>query len=332
MLLAAEITAQVTDMNFKACTGPYIGQAAPKDSAVIFAPGLISTGVYERDLIVSPDGSEIFFGIFMNQIVTILSTAYENGRWTDPTVLPFAADFEYGYFEPALTADGKQLFCCSTQPPPGEDPLPGFGHQNIWTAEKDETGHWGNLRCLGPNVNMPGFSTFFPSLTRDGTLYFTANNKTTGVMGIYRSAISKGSYQPATPLPESVNGFGNIYNAFIAPDETYLLACVAGRDDSVTPGTANYYIFFRDSGEHWSRAVNLGQGVNFPGSGAIAQSVSPDGQFLFFAAQQLDLRRDQAVSPEWMTGLHNAVRNGNSDIYWIRTSFFETLKGKAVWE
>ncbi|MBN2415210.1 PD40 domain-containing protein [bacterium] len=329
VLSFVSLNAQIHEKDFHACSGPYLGQPLPADSAAIFAPGLISTGVYERDLIVSPDGEEIFFGIFMNQIVTILSSRKVNGRWTEPAVLPFALDFEYGYFEPALTADGNRLFCCSTQPPPGEEPLPGYGHQNIWTAERTADRSWGELSCLGEHVNQPGFSTFFPSVTRDGSLYFTARDRRTGIMRIYKSLFSGGGYQQAAPLPETVNGAGTIYNAFIDPDERYLLACITDRDDSITPGRANYYIFFRDDRGRWSRPVNLGERVNFPGSGAIAQSVSPDGRYLFFASQQLDLRKDQPVSQEWLLKLHNAVRNGNSDIYWISADFLHELKTAA---
>ena len=42
-------------------TGDYFGQAVPGDSARLFAPGIISTGMDERDFAITPDGNEIFF-------------------------------------------------------------------------------------------------------------------------------------------------------------------------------------------------------------------------------------------------------------------------------
>ena len=42
-------------------TGDYLGQIAPGDSAVLFAPGIMSTGMATRDVAISRDGNEIYF-------------------------------------------------------------------------------------------------------------------------------------------------------------------------------------------------------------------------------------------------------------------------------
>ena len=44
-------------------TGDYLGQSVPGDSAVLFAPGIISTGLANRDVAISPDGNEIYIGV-----------------------------------------------------------------------------------------------------------------------------------------------------------------------------------------------------------------------------------------------------------------------------
>ena len=50
---------------FPELTGDYIGQALPSDSAVLFAPRIISTGMYERDFAITPDGNEIYYSLFL---------------------------------------------------------------------------------------------------------------------------------------------------------------------------------------------------------------------------------------------------------------------------
>ena len=96
---------------FSRLTGPYLGQKPPGAKPELFAPGLVCTGMSERDVAITPDGREIYFGVMSEQVVTIMMTRLENGHWTEPVVAPFASDSRYFHFEPALSADGKR--CCS---------------------------------------------------------------------------------------------------------------------------------------------------------------------------------------------------------------------------
>jgi len=41
----------------------YLGQTPPGDSAVIFAPGIVGTGMYTRDIAISPSGDELYYGV-----------------------------------------------------------------------------------------------------------------------------------------------------------------------------------------------------------------------------------------------------------------------------
>lgn len=44
-------------------TGEYVGQTPPGNTPELFAPGLITTGTYTRDVAMTPDGSELYFGV-----------------------------------------------------------------------------------------------------------------------------------------------------------------------------------------------------------------------------------------------------------------------------
>ena len=83
---------------FPALAGPYLGQTPPSAKAELFAPGLVSTGMTERAVAIAPDGREIYFELAFGQIVTIMVTRIEGGRWTEPVVAPFAADLGNFHF------------------------------------------------------------------------------------------------------------------------------------------------------------------------------------------------------------------------------------------
>ena len=86
---------------FPVLKGDYLGQELPGDSAVLFAP----------------DGDEIFFCVSIGgfKYTAILCSKRVNGVWTAPEVVSFSKVATYQNFEPALSADGNQLFFLSTR-------------------------------------------------------------------------------------------------------------------------------------------------------------------------------------------------------------------------
>jgi hypothetical protein len=314
--------------DFAACDGPYLGQKPPGAAPDLFAPGLVCTGMSERDMAVAPDGREIYFGVMSGQVNTIMVTRLEDGRWTEPAVAPFAADLRYFHFEPCLSADGRRMLFLTTRPTVGEETRPGWANQNIFAADRSEDGTWGEPYDLGAPVNTTG-SEFFPSLTRDGTLYFTRGAPRGGQLKIVRSRLVDGRYQEPDTLPAAVNGKGVPYNAFIAPDESYLIACVEGRTDGAEPGRPQYFVFFRDPADRWSEGLCLGKDVSPVGGNAGSAYVSPDGRYLFFGSARSREAAAKPGSPLSLRALREAsgrAQNGNSDIYWMDASFLDTLR------
>ena len=84
-------------------------------------------------------------------------------------------------FEPAFSADGLKLYFLSNRPDGDEPP----GDQDIWMVERNDSGEWGLPENLGDPVNTDG-GEFFPS-TNDGALYFSRNEKGSGLNQIFRS-------------------------------------------------------------------------------------------------------------------------------------------------
>jgi hypothetical protein len=312
---------------FPVLQGPYLGQKAPGPAPQIFAPGILSTGMYERDMTVTPDGNEIFYGLTIGRITTIMTTRQEKGVWTEPEAASFASDPAFYYLEPCLSADGGTIYFLSNRPPKGQQAKPGWQHQNIWASDRKADTSWGEPYDLGPPVNTDA-NEFFPSVTRDGTLYFSRSKTGEDKTAIYRARRQGGKFAEPELLPVQVNGDGQPYNACIAPDESFLVACVSGRNDSVTTGMANYYVFFRDNHDTWSAGINLGSTINLPGTGAISPAISGDFKYFFFTASRFQLPAGAAgrLNISRLLELHNGPQNGNADIYWVDAAVIQQLK------
>jgi len=314
---------------FPGLKGPLLGQTPPGTKAELFAPGIVSTGMTERAIAITPDGRGIYFELAFGRIATIMVTKVESGQWTEPVIAPFASDLKCFHLEPCLSADGRKILFLSNRPRRGDGPKPGWAYQHIWASDRNDDGSWSQPYDLGDPINS-GEAEFFPSLTGDGTLYFTRSKPSGEKPAIWRSRLARGRYQPPEALPSAVNGKGSPYNAFIDPDESYLIACVDGREDSLTAGLSNYYIFFRGADDRWSEGVNLGAGVNFPGAAAMAPYVTKDGKYFFFSSTKSKLFDvfSKPVTSRMLLDYFAGPQNGGSDVYWMDASFLKKLRAE----
>jgi hypothetical protein len=305
--------------DFPVLTGDFLGQELPGDSARIFAPGIVSTGMSNRDVAISPDGREIYFGASVGgfSYTTILVCRQVDGRWTAPEIAPFCRNPKTLYLEPAFTPDGNRLFFLSDM----EDG--GRGGEDIWYVERED-GAWGEPLNPGEPVNTAG-SEFYPSFTTEGHLYFTRAEPGSQLNRIFRSRFIDGAFQEAELLPEQVNCGSNRFNAWISPEEDYIIVPALGMEDSY--GGVDYYIVFRNKSDQWSEPLNMGSEINSDAMREWSASVSPDGKALFFMTNRL------TGAGEWnyetLSGLHENPGNGNSDIYWISTGIIEQLRVRA---
>jgi len=313
-----------TEASFPDLSGPFLGQTLPDSLPELFAPGVISTGMFTRDVAISPDGKEIYFCVAIGNYTysTILFTREVNGKWLPPEIVPFSGGPGVMDFEPALSTDGSTLYFLSNRPDGDEE----MGDQDIWMVKRDESGAWGVPQNLGEPVNTDG-GEFFPSLTSDGTLYFTRNEKGSGLNQIFRARWEDGSFQEPELLPVQVNCGTNRFNAFVAPDESYMIVPAVGMPD--THDGADYYMVFRDENDNWSEPVNMGAQVNLDNARGWSPYVSPCGKAFFFMAT----RTNEIEASDWnynkLKELNASPGNGNADIYWVDAGFFRVLKEKA---
>ncbi len=301
-------------------SSPYLGQSPPGGGPVLFAPGIISDGFNNRDIAMMPDGSEFYYAVNMRNfdLSTILYVKQVPGGWDGPHVAPFATDQSMKYLEPAISPDGSKFFFVSS---PRDDE----NNNDIWVMDRQADG-WGQPVKLGDTINTPVSETF-PSITNDGTLYFSRVSDDPNVEYIYRSRSVGGSYQAAERLPDNVNCGKSQFNAFVAADESYLIVSVYGREDSI--GSVDYYIIYRNADDEWSEPINLGENINTRSGQEYSAFVSRDGKYFFFMSTRLpaDSRLGNGTySLESLARIFNNPENGNSDIYWMEAGFIEKLR------
>lgn len=329
LLLIAPVLGQTTKQNQSMrLQGPYLGQTPPGDTPALFAPGVVSTGLYERDIALSPDGKELYYGLMFGNRATIMVTRVTDGKWSEPSVATFAYHPEANFIEPCLSHDGKRLFFLSTLPPAGEKPRPGWGHQNIWYVERLADGSWSRPIDPGFPINTPD-QEYFPSLTRDGTLYFTRSSGGNN-SAFFRSRPVGETYSTPEKLPSPVNGPWSIYNACIAPDETYLIGCVAGKDTTLPKNAGRYYVSFRTNEGGWTELIDMGDKINQPLSTALSPYISPDGKYFFFSLSQ----PIASASLKDLKNLSDILKiqaspfNGSANVHWVSTQIIEEIRKK----
>jgi hypothetical protein len=303
--------------------GTYLGQTEPGDTPLLFAPGVVSTGLYERDLAITPDGREIYFCVVLGnyQRTSILVTRRDAaGDWSTPEVAPFSG--KYKDLEPAISPDGLRLYFASHRPhTPGD---PAQDSADIWVAERAGDG-WGEPTPLAAPVNTDG-PEFFPSVTRDGTLYFTRDFPG-GASAIFRARPVDGGFGEPERLGAEVNSVDAQFNSYVAPDESYLIYGAYGREDSL--GATDYYASFRNDDDSWTGPIHLGDRVNSASGLEYSPFVTPDGRYFFFMASRSRLADEDFAVPRSQAEFarfHRDPGNGLPDIWWVDASFIEALR------
>jgi hypothetical protein len=306
-------------VNHTAFTQVSLNLHNPPASPEIFAGNIVSTSFSERDFALSPDGTEIFYTLQSAQGVfqTILYMKKDRGgKWTKPEVAPFAGKFTD--LEPAFSADGKKLFFSSNRPLNGTETK----DFDIWVVEK-KNDKWGEAQNIGSPVNT-SLDEFYPSVSKNGNLYFTAAYKNAvGREDIWLSKWENGKYSEAISLDTAVNSKLYEFNAFVAPDESFIIFTSYGRKDDM--GRGDLYISLKNAAGEWLPAKNI----------ALLNSdrldycpfVSPDKKILFFTSERNNLKKtytDKAVTLDELTKSFTSPQNGSADIYWI--SFDKVLE------
>jgi hypothetical protein len=274
----------------------YLGQTPPGDSAVIFAPGIVSlTDSFVNGITFSPGGNECCYGKYDGKDWswgTIFYAQYENNKWSEFEPALFTDSTKYFDILPIFSPDRQKLFFSSARPSRS------YNFVDLWMCKRIGE-KWGKPIKLDNAINNLKDDESFSSIAINGNIYF--NKDLTN--SIWLSSYKNGTYSEAVKVSEPVNSKYGAGAAFISPDESYIIFA------SIRPegyGERDLYLSFKKNNGVWTEPQNLGPKINGPTDDVCAR-ISPDQKYLFFS---------------------KGIKRKYSAIYWVSTSFIVKLKQK----
>jgi len=216
-----------------------------------FLPEVFENYPNVRDFTMSPDGNEIYFTVddLKSRIALISYIKKNDTGWSRPESVSFTG--KYRDLEAAFSPDGKRLFFVSNRPLHKDSIQP--KDYDIWYVDRINEG-WSEPKNIGAPINTSAHE-FYPSITKKGDIYFTAERE--GAVGredIFVSRFKEGNYQEPVSLPGELNTEYYEFNAFIAPNEHYII--FSGQRPKEGKGRGELYISYNENGK-WSKGVLL---------------------------------------------------------------------------
>ena len=174
---------------------------------------------------------------------------------------PEVASFSgmYKDLEPFLSPNGLQLFFASNRVNNKSKAIK--KDIDIWYVERVSLqSKWSAPKNVGPIINTKA-NEYYPSVTSKGDLFFTAAYKDAkGKEDIYVSRYVNGLYTKPVSLGTGVNSKKYEFNAYVAPDESFIMFTSYGRKDDL--GGGDLYISYKDKNNKWTAAEHLGKNIN----------------------------------------------------------------------
>ncbi len=278
----------------------YLNQQPPGLTPKIFAKGLISTETeYEFGSVFSKSLDEFYYAVRLDDEwnAEIRYSKRVDGQWTEPRRFPL--DDRYSYNDPFLSDDESRLYFMSNRPINEDGEVK---DSDLWYTKRTTDG-WSEPINLGKPVNSEK-DEYYVSFSENGTIYYASNMHTSDAdksnHDIYASSYENSSYQTPVRLNEAINSKYFEVDAYVSPDESYLIFC-STRPDGF--GAGDLYISFKDEDDNWSEAVNMGDTINTRHH-EFCPFVTKDGRFLFYTS--------------------------NGDVYWVSSKIIDQLKKQAL--
>lgn len=211
-----------------------------------------------RDVTISKNQDEVYFTIQSHNedISKIVYSKKENNLWSKPKLVSFSSSFRD--LEPFLSVDGLRLYFASNRPLNENET--NSKDYDIWFVErKNSNSNWSKPTNIGYPINTEK-DEFYPSVAKNGNLYFTVeNDKSFCKDDIFVSNLKNGKYTDPVNLGTNINSEGYEFNAYISPNENFLIYTAYNRKDG--NGSGDLYISYNKNG-NWSLAKNLSNQIN----------------------------------------------------------------------
>lgn len=281
---------------FAAAMSAVLPAARATTAGALVGAGVISTGLQETSVALTPDGNTLYFmrSDLSEADDTIMVSRRLRDRWSTPQVAAFSGRWHDS--EPTLSPDGQRLYFVSNRPlHAGGAPLTAtmggrtFAGTNLWYVERQARGGWGAPIHVDGALN-DGAMIYNPSVASNGDIYFSAHRADSGKAYQIYVARRRGDSHAAperVPLGDLAH---NRMDPAIDPAGRFLL--YAG-DEGDALGSADIYIAFRQPDGSWGKPEHLTGDIN---SRALenAPSLGPAFGELFLSSA----RRDEVHYPK----------------------------------
>ena len=285
----------------------FILDSSPK-TVEIFGEHWISTQYYERDIAISKSGDEIIYslGDYKQNKRFLVSTTQIEGKWSEPAVMSFSGihqDIE-PFFSPKL----DRVYFASNRPMTGDSERSDY---NIWYSDR-QNGEWLVPVPLDSIINTEG-DEFYPSLSANGNLYFTATRKDgIGSEDIFRSVYENGKFASPVALDSTINTKTFEFNAYINPEENLLVFSSYGRKDGFGGGDL-YYSKMDDNGK-WLKAKNMGAIINSEKLD-FCPFIDWNNNNFYFTSEKMNSTNNAPMKIEELKEFSNNPFNGFGNIF-----------------
>ncbi|WP_158559310.1 OmpA family protein [Deminuibacter soli] len=153
----------------------------------------------------SPPRHYVYHRVKEQQLELQYSVKSPEGHWQKAVSCPFNNVKAYSVGQPALSKDGSILYFVSDMPG-------GYGQTDIWYAEKDSAGNWGQPKNCGSAINTSG-NEMFPVVNDSNRLHFSSDGWP-GMGGLDLFAVTGAKQQwqqPKNLLPPFNSSFDDFY-------------------------------------------------------------------------------------------------------------------------
>jgi len=266
-----------------------------------------------RDFTMNTDGNEAYFTIQnpLEELAIIVRMTKKKNKWSKPIMLPFCGN--YRDIEPSLSPDGLRLYFSSDRPTNSDSTK--AKDYDIWYVErKDIKSDWSAPINFGAPVNSDK-DEFYPSLSRKGNIYFTSERENgIGQDDIFISTWNETNktFSPPTPLAKSINTPGLEFNAYIEPDEKYVLYTGYARPGNV--GSGDLFISYKTKDGSWGESQSLGPVINSKYMD-YCPFVDLKTNTLYFTSRRSDISKNHFQNLEEFDKVIHQYENGFSRMY-----------------
>ncbi len=273
-----------------------------------------------RDLTMNVAEDEAYVTVqsFLDEQSVIVRLKKENNKWIEAGIASFSGS--YHDLEAFLSPNGLQLYFVSNRPLDNSSEK--TKDYDIWMVDrKDQKASWSTPVNLGAPINT-SYDEFYPVVVASGNLYFTLDAPSAkGKDDIFFSEFKNKTYTAPVSLDTGINSESYEFNAFVAPDESYLLFSGYNRKDGL--GSGDMYISFKGENGDWKTAKNVGSTIN---SKFMDYCPFVVNNTLYFTSRRSTLKKGGKIDNlKTLETVFNSYENGLSRVYKVKFDL-ETLR------